>query len=323
MPFHKGHESLIEYAKNNCDSLTILVAAQHGEPIEYKYRLKWVLSTYLDDPQVDVFGDVVNEPDFNTSDEKSVWWGEYVNTKFGKFDRVFSSEDYGKVFAETMNAENYVFDKDRVIIPISGTLIRNKPLTHWDKINNFAKDYFTKKICIVGTESTGKTTLCKRLASHYNTNWCPEVGDDIINKSDECSVDDLKIVGMEHAKSIIKHTRMSNKILFMDTDLNITKSYAKYLFNEDLHFPPWVEKANKADLYILLQPDAPYLDDGRRLSKNKRDELQKYHEEQLKLNVYHDSTIISFTGNSAAGFYDYEFRFNNIVEEIDRFLSKF
>lgn len=31
-----------------------------------------------------------------------------------------------------------------------------------------------KKIVIIGPESTGKSTLCKQLAAHYKTLWCPE-----------------------------------------------------------------------------------------------------------------------------------------------------
>jgi nicotinamide riboside kinase len=31
-----------------------------------------------------------------------------------------------------------------------------------------------KKIVVIGPESTGKSTLCEKLASHYNTLWVPE-----------------------------------------------------------------------------------------------------------------------------------------------------
>lgn len=31
-----------------------------------------------------------------------------------------------------------------------------------------------KKVVIIGPESTGKSTLCKMLAQHFNTLWCPE-----------------------------------------------------------------------------------------------------------------------------------------------------
>ena len=73
MPFHKGHMALIDYAKSNCDKLIIFLAADIDEPIPYKHRLKWVLSTYLDDPQVEVFGDIIDEPPI-LGDELSKWW---------------------------------------------------------------------------------------------------------------------------------------------------------------------------------------------------------------------------------------------------------
>src|SRR6476660_2099558 len=31
-----------------------------------------------------------------------------------------------------------------------------------------------KKIVVIGPESTGKSSLCKLLAEHYHTLWCPE-----------------------------------------------------------------------------------------------------------------------------------------------------
>ena len=31
-----------------------------------------------------------------------------------------------------------------------------------------------KKIVVIGPESTGKSTLCKQLAEHYKSLWCPE-----------------------------------------------------------------------------------------------------------------------------------------------------
>ena len=101
-PFHKGHEALIDYAKSNCDHLTILITTLPDETIPYKYRLKWVLSTYLDDPKVDILADIIVEPDIQ-GDALSGWWGNYVKSKFGQFDRVFTSEDYGEVFAKDIS----------------------------------------------------------------------------------------------------------------------------------------------------------------------------------------------------------------------------
>ena len=330
-PFHKGHEALIDYAKAHCDELTILITTLPDEVIPYKYRLKWVLSTYLDDPQVQILADVIEEPNIK-GDELSEWWGIYVKTKYGQFDRVFTSEDYGDVFAKSMGAEHWRFDQSRTIVPVSATLIRNRPLKYWNYINNFAKDYFVKKIAIVGTESTGKTTLCQKLAEYYNTSWAPEAGRDLIPNSRECTLEDLKLVGTEHAKNILRAIRHSNKVVFIDTDLQVTKDYAEYLFGQVPKFEPWVEKANKVDLYIYLEKDAPYIDDGTRLPEEQRNELDDIHYKNIfvvnnNLRGYgfnpefeggeteeEKATIINQTYNE---------RFRFVVRDIDKFLSQF
>ena len=312
-PMHLGHEALIEYAKKHCDELIVLVADPPNSEIPYKYRLKWVLSTYLDDPQIEVFGDIVKEPIHKNPTQKSLWWAKYIKMRFGKIDRVFSSENYGVVFAETMGAEHWLCDFERTEIPVSGTMIREKPLTNWEYINNFAKDYFVQKIAIVGTESTGKTVLTKQLAEYYNTTWCPELGRELIPDTNKCILKDLKNVGIEHAKHILKYTRLSNKLLFVDTDLTITKSYAKFLFNIEINFEPWVEKANECNLYIYLDSNAPYVQDGTRMATGGRILLDNSH---LKLFSQNGIELKQFK------FTTYNDRFNEIIKCIDQFINK-
>jgi HTH-type transcriptional regulator, transcriptional repressor of NAD biosynthesis genes len=321
-PFHKGHEALIDYAKSNCDELTICITTLPDEVIPYKYRLKWVLSTYLDDPKVQIVADTVQEPALR-GDALSGWWGMYVTQKFGKFDRVFTSEDYGDVFAKAMGAEHWKFDQGRNIVPVSATIIRNKPFKYWDYINSFAKDYFVKKIAIVGTESTGKTTMCKKLAEKYNTVWVPEVGRELIPDSSKCSIEDLKLVASEHAKSIIRHTRLANKLLFIDTDLSITKSYSEFLFGEVPKVEPWVEKANDIDFYIYLSSDAPYFDDGTRMEKKRRDELDKSHHKLLDKKFIHEFRWDGGGYNEFTQEQKYEERLKRVVYQLNQFIYKF
>jgi len=315
MPFHKGHEALIEYAKSNCDHLTILVGFREGEPIPLKHRLHWVSSAYLHDPKITVLGDTINHPTDLSFKDLSAWWGKHILDNFGMFTRVFSSEDYGKYFAECMGAENWVFNENRTIVPISATMIRQKPHTHWDMLNSYAKDYYVKKIAIVGTESTGKTTMCQQLADHYNTTWCPELGRELIPDTDECKYDDLKIVAVEHARHILRHARMARKVLFVDTDLHITRSYADYLFKRKLEVPFWVEDANEMDKYIFLYHDAPYVNDGTRLSKENRLKLEGCHLHEFKRHEI-NLEVFNYTGY-------YEDRLEKVIEHIDKFLSKF
>jgi len=319
-PFHKGHMALIDYAKANCDKLTILVTTLPDEIISYKHRLSWVLSTYLDDPKVDVVNAIIKEPDL-PYDELSRWWGFSVRTHYGEFDRVFTSEEYGKVFSETIGAENWVFNISRDIVPISGSLIREKPLTYWNYINSFAKDYFTKKIAIIGTESTGKTVLSEQLAKYYNTTWCPELGRDIVTTSSETSLEDINKIAYEHAKHILRYTRQANKLLIVDTDLTITKSYSRFIHGEIPKFDPWIEKVNQFDLYIYLEPTAPYIDDGTRFSKIIRDKLAYHHlemfgEQGIKVNSFDFDQTISIERA-------YEKRFLEIILFINKFISQF
>jgi HTH-type transcriptional repressor of NAD biosynthesis genes len=318
-PLHLGHMALIDYAKSNCDHLTILITTLPDETIPYKYRLKWVLSTYLDDPKVDILADIIIEPDIK-GDALSGWWGMYVKTKFGQFDRVFTSEDYGDIFAKSMGAEHWKFNQSRTIVPVSATIIRQKPLKYWDYLNNFAKDYFVKKIAIVGTESTGKTTMAQQLAKHYNTVWVPEVGRELIPNVRGCSIEDLELVASEHAKSILKHIRLANKILFFDTDLNITQSYSEFLFNKILKVEPWIEKANEVDYYLYLDPSAPWIDDGTRLDLYERNQLNTNHWKYFKDKKAW--SIFSFD-NSIDSFMAYEKRFHSVIDTIDNFIKKY
>ena len=49
-----------------------------------------------------------------------------------------------------------------------------------------------KKIAIIGPESTGKSTLCRQLAKHYDTLWCPEYAREyLLLHGTQYSYDDL------------------------------------------------------------------------------------------------------------------------------------
>lgn len=62
-------------------------------------------------------------------------------------------------------------DINRITVPINATVIRQRPLTHWNMISDAAKPYYAKKIAIVGPESVGKTTLTEMLAKRFDTVW--------------------------------------------------------------------------------------------------------------------------------------------------------
>ena len=167
------------------------------------------------------------------------------------------------------------------------------------------------KICLVGTESTGKTTLVKKLAEHYHTDYVPEMAREIIEGTEFCTEDHLMQIAELHAKTIREKTKTANKILFIDTDLVVTQSYSQYLFGKEMVVADWIEKENKFDLYLYLENDAPFVQDGTRLEIAERNKLNDSHKKELaKRNLSYQL----ITGN-------YEERFENAVRIIDSFLK--
>jgi NadR type nicotinamide-nucleotide adenylyltransferase len=95
-------------------------------------------------------------------------------------DAVFDSEPYGAPWAEAIAeiqgapCENVFVG--RSYVDISGTEIRADPAGSWRYIDEPVRAHYVRRVCIVGAESTGSTTLTRSLASAYETIWVPEYG---------------------------------------------------------------------------------------------------------------------------------------------------
>lgn len=283
-PFSVGHESLIDFARNNCDYLYVLLCMNDKfETIPGNIRLNWLLNKYGREKNIKVIYTDKKLPYTSESNRLiSHLWAMHIKELVPDLNIIFTSEDYGDYVAEFLGIQHICFDKQRIKVPISGTIIRNNPVKYWDYISDIAKPHFVKKICICGTESTGKSILTEKLSRHFNTIYVQEWGRTIVKKSEETTIDNIIEIGKIHATDIIGKTYCANKILFSDTDLNTTKVYSKFFFNEIPIFDKWVEDANKFDLHIFLNSDAPYVNDGERLPKDKRDVLGEYHYDYLK-----------------------------------------
>ncbi len=280
-PFHKGHQALIDFALEYCDQLIVLVCATASETIPGKTRASWLLHTYSDDASVRV--DVLHYdedklPNTSVSSRTvSRQWAAVFSNRYPSLDVVFTSEPYGDYLAEFMGISHIPFDPNRNLNLISGTEIRESPLRHWDYLPAAVKPYFLKKVVVLGTESTGKTTLCQRLAAHYKTGYVEEAGRLVVQDSKRTSSSDLERIVAAHAAMIDERVPGAQKLLFIDTDMHITMSYSNFLFNKPLEIPEWVREANRADLYLFLDKDAPYIQDGGRLERKERDELHHSH----------------------------------------------
>jgi HTH-type transcriptional regulator, transcriptional repressor of NAD biosynthesis genes len=308
-PPHRGHEALIRFGQKNCDKLYVLLCDSKTDTIPSKTRLGWMLDMFKDDLDIEVRITDVDLPVVPYSSKLiSKMWSEHLTKIFPDVNVLFTSERYGDFTAEFMGIEHMIFDNDREEFFVSATKIRNHPFVYWNYIPDVVKPYFVKKICICGTESTGKSTLTEKLAKRFHTNFVPEWGRTICPSTELCTPEMIMEIGEAHSKDINEKINFSNKFLFSDTDLNTTKMYSYFLFNEIPKFKDWIEEANKFDLYIFLENDAPFIQDGTRLVEEKRNELRDYH---------YDYLISQGCNVHVVNGYDWEIRYEKAIRVIE------
>lgn len=188
-----------------------------------------------------------------------------------------------------------------------------------------------KRIVIIGPESTGKSTLCEKLATHYQTLWCPEYAREYLTKHGmDYSYDDLLTIAKnqlqledEHVSKLEAQTKQSDvnspftihhSPLFIDTDMYVMKVWCEYVFGKCHQFILDQVAARKYDLYLLCNIDLPwaydplreYPDDGPRA------ELYQIYKDLL---INQATPWVEISG-------DYEERFATAVKEVDDLLNK-
>ena len=52
LPLHKGHIELVNFARQRCDELTVLICSTTSEPIPGLIRLGWIEGFYKNDNQI-------------------------------------------------------------------------------------------------------------------------------------------------------------------------------------------------------------------------------------------------------------------------------
>lgn len=324
-PIHLGHKNLILTAANQCEELYVVLSVSKGNLIPYELRFRWLKRMVNDLDNVTVITSFDDSLDKDTYDWKVGC--DDIRTKIGKpLDVVFVGDDYnydGNPFATNYTEAEIVY-VNRKDINISSTEIRNNPYKYWDLIAPEAREYFVKKVVVLGSESCGKSTLIRNLAKYYGTVCVEEKGRDICDFAggiDTMIPSDFVEILYKHKVDEIEKTRIANKVLFIDTEAYVTDYYLKLQFmNTDVDFSKedklakMIGSLNKYDLVIYLEPDVPWVQDGTRTYGD--DEVREKNDRLLKCILKEaDLKYIVING-------DYEDRFRETVKLVDKILEK-
>ncbi|MDP4145270.1 MAG: AAA family ATPase [Bacillota bacterium] len=312
MPLTKGHIGLIDFGLKNCEKLIVAVCSLKSEPIDGELRFNWVKKHYSNNPKVQV--EHITREDMPNSSESDRYvskvWAQYVKELFPDVNIVFASEKYGEYVAEYMNADYKLFDVERKTIPISATLVRQNPFKYWSFIPEVVKPYYVKSVCIYGPDSCGKSTLTMDLAKHYKTTFVPELARSMFEWAD-LAIDNLNINHLEQFakmqyEAVESMKSFADKILICDSDNITTQIYSEVYCGS---VTDEIKKYELSyDLFLFLDINTPYVEEGQRNLGNRRVEMRKRFMKEL------DDRGIMYTIISGT----WEERFCKAVKAIDK-----
>lgn len=263
-PPHRGHKYLIDRARSECRELTVIICYKKTDTISGMIRAAWLQQIH---PDVRVLA----VEDNKLADDDSKGWAQYTLDILGYVpDAVFTSESYGDPYASFMGTVHVLVDRDRVNVPISATLIRGNPMKYADFLEPVVRAYFARRICVLGAESTGTTTLATALAKRYQTVWVPEYGRMYsmgkIYGDDKASWRTEEFVYIAKAQVALEDqlAEASNGLVICDTDPFATSIWHERYVGFRSKEVEELAKRRQYDLYIVTGDEIPFEDDGLR-----------------------------------------------------------
>lgn len=138
------------------------------------------------------------------------------------------------------------------------------------------------RVCLIGPESTAKTTLARQLADHYGGVWVPEFARDYaVGKNNPLTSDDVEPIARGQIDAE-ESAAGASRLVVLDTDLISTVVYSRHYYGS---VPAWIEseaRRRRADLYLLMDVDLPWQADGARDRGERRAEMLEKFEKALR-----------------------------------------
>jgi len=295
LPPHLGHLYLVGCALQQVERLYVVVEHVEDEPIPSELRVRWMHELVPEATSLRVGGlsrrhilhldrAMPQEP----SAHPAFWelWRTTLKALVPEpIEAVFASETYGHRLAAELDARFLPVDPARQVMPVSGTVVRADPSAHARFLPNPVRAHYglppreprpaPRRVALVGPESTGKSTLARALAAHFDAYVVPEHAETMI----AAGVCDPQALVTRDFEDFARGRRASEEtlasfggeLLVCDSDALTTQLYAERLLGS---CPSWIaeEAATSAyDLTLFFSPDVPWQDDLHRVDRGGRE----------------------------------------------------
>lgn len=304
-PMHLGHFQNVIKAKRETDACLLIVSGYTGDRgdeigLDLTKRFRYLRELFADEENVYVAQ--LNEDDIARYPNG---WGDWLLKIDGLVKEAVvelpkevtwyvGEQEYVEELNKRKPKDNIRFT-DRSVIPISGTMIRENPLKHWNYITRPFRRHFSTNILVMGTASGGKTTLVKDLArtlgSPFTLEFARTYEEESNVRDDELNANDFSYLasGMFDLNRKTINNPSNNGIFISDTDVLVTKGYSELYLSEEEHqqllplYNMLIAK-EKWDLILVIPPVTEYVDDNFRDMTHAEDNFRwDFHNRLLEL----------------------------------------
>jgi NadR type nicotinamide-nucleotide adenylyltransferase len=304
-PLHLGHEHLVNTARAQCGEVLLISYSRPEMPgCTPEHRERWLRNRFPDCRALVVTPERVHAwqqaglslPGLPANDDPPDLHRLFVarlclEVLRCTVDAVFTSEDYGDGLAEALGRHfggqhrervtHVEVDRARQRFPVSGTQLRQNPHGNRHLMAPAVYADFVERICLLGGESSGKSTLAQALARALGTRHVPEYGRDRwIERGGYLPYEDMLHIAQTQVAREDAAAATAHHFLACDTSPLTTLLYSRYLFR---HADPALEQLAGRHYHhtFLCAPDIDFTQDGTRASAAFRERQHAWHLDEL------------------------------------------
>ena len=140
------------------------------------------------------------------------------------------------------------------------------PYANWARLGPAERAAAAKRVCVVGAESTGTTSLARALAEHYGTAWVPEYGraytEERVSRTQAAwTSDEFTVIAREQCRLEDAALPKCNRLLICDTNAFATQIWHRRYLGTESEAVAAIAASRHYDLYLLSGDEIPFVPD--------------------------------------------------------------